>query len=122
MKPYWKDLLDKWERQREIDNFGRQTGVWLSCEEYSSHYFFVSLYHALHGRGITKNSAGLVNYGFGCILVQFILACESICFSRSSSLGTFCKEECLRLSNRNSILMTQINVYIINLVVMGFQM
>lgn len=21
MKPYWKDLLDKWERQREIDNF-----------------------------------------------------------------------------------------------------
>lgn len=21
MKPYWKELLNKWERQREIDNF-----------------------------------------------------------------------------------------------------
>ena len=40
----------------------------------------------------------------------------------SSPLGTFCEEECLRLSHRNSILMTQINVYIIIPVVIGFQM
>ena len=39
----------------------------------------------------------------------------------SSPLGTFREEERLRLSGRNSILMTQINVYIINPVVMGFQ-
>ena len=36
--------------------------------------------------------------------------------------GTFHEEECLRLSSRNSILMMSINVNIINLVVMGFQM
>ena len=36
--------------------------------------------------------------------------------------GTFREEERLRLSDRNSILMTYINVYIINPVVMGFQM
>ena len=36
--------------------------------------------------------------------------------------GTFREEEGLRLSDRNSILMTYINVYIINPVVMGFQM
>ena len=35
--------------------------------------------------------------------------------------GCFHEEERLRLSDRNSILMTQINVYIINPVVMGFQ-
>ena len=40
---------------------------------------------------------------------------------RSSPLGTFREEERLRLGGRNSILMTQINVYIINPVVMGFQ-
>ena len=40
---------------------------------------------------------------------------------RSSPLWTFRPEERLRLSCRNSILMTQINVYIINLVVMRFQ-
>ena len=40
---------------------------------------------------------------------------------RSSPLGAFHAEERLRLSDRNSILMTQINVYIINPVVMGFQ-
>ena len=40
---------------------------------------------------------------------------------RSSPLGTFREKERLRLSGRNSILMTQINVYIINPVVMGFQ-
>ena len=36
--------------------------------------------------------------------------------------GRFREEERLRLSDRNSILMTYINVYIINPVVMGFQM
>ena len=36
--------------------------------------------------------------------------------------GTFREEERLRLSDRNSILMTYINVYIINPVVMGFKM
>ena len=41
---------------------------------------------------------------------------------RSSPLGTFRKDERLRLSGRNSILMTQSNVYIINPVVMGFQL
>ena len=35
--------------------------------------------------------------------------------------GRFAAEERLRLSGRNSVLMTQINVYIINPVVMGFQ-
>ena len=40
---------------------------------------------------------------------------------RSSPLGTFRTEERLQLSGRNSILMTQINVYIINPAVMGFQ-
>ena len=39
----------------------------------------------------------------------------------SSLLGTFRAEERLRLSDRNPILITQINVYIINPVVMGFQ-
>ena len=39
----------------------------------------------------------------------------------SSPLGTFRLEERLRLSGKNSILMTQINVYIINRVVMGFR-
>ena len=38
----------------------------------------------------------------------------------SSLLGTFRADERLRLSDRNSILMTQINVYIINPVVVGF--
>ena len=36
-------------------------------------------------------------------------------------VGTFRAEERLRLSGRNSILMTQINVYIINSLLMGFQ-
>ena len=40
----------------------------------------------------------------------------------SSPLGTFREEERLRLSDGNSIRMTQINVYIINSVVMGFHM
>ena len=39
----------------------------------------------------------------------------------SSPLETFRAEERLRLRGRNSILITQINVFIINLVVMGFQ-
>ena len=41
---------------------------------------------------------------------------------RSLPLGTFRAEERLRLRDRNSILMTQINVYLINPVVVGFQM
>ena len=40
---------------------------------------------------------------------------------RSSPLGTFRAEERPRPSDRNSILMAQINVYIINPVAMGFQ-
>ena len=39
----------------------------------------------------------------------------------SSPQGTFHSKERLRLSDRNSILMTQINVYIKTPVVMGFQ-
>ena len=39
---------------------------------------------------------------------------------RSSLLGTFREEERLQLSDINFILMTQINVYIMNPVVMGF--
>ena len=38
---------------------------------------------------------------------------------RSSPPGTFRKEERLRISDRNSILMTQSNVYIMNSVVYG---
>ena len=49
------------------------------------------------------------------------LAYENIRFSSLFTTGTFCMEDCLRLSDRNSILMTHINVYIINLLVMGFQ-
>ena len=45
---------------------------------------------------------------------------RSVC-PRSSPLGTFRAEERLRFSDRNSILMTQITVYIINPIVMGFQ-
>ena len=41
---------------------------------------------------------------------------------RSSQLGTFHAEELLRLSDRNSVLTTQINVYLVNSVVMEFQM
>ena len=46
------------------------------------------------------------------------LACENIRFSSLFATG---EEERLRLSGRNSILMTQTNVYIMNPVVMGFQ-
>ena len=35
-----------------------------------------------------------------------VIACENIRSPRSSPLGTFCAEERLRLSDRNSILMT----------------
>ena len=49
------------------------------------------------------------------------IACETSVSPRSSPLGTFREEERLRLSDRNAILMTQCNVYIINPVVMGFQ-
>ena len=51
------------------------------------------------------------------------LACERQTFLLVHRLGgTFREEERLRLSDRNSIPMTWINVYIINPVVMGFQM
>ena len=36
-----------------------------------------------------------------------VIACENIRSPRSSPLGTFCAEEHLRLSDRNSVLMTQ---------------
>ena len=49
-----------------------------------------------------------------------VVACENIRFS-SLFAATFREEERLRLSGRNYILMTQTNVYIINPVVMGFQ-
>ena len=51
------------------------------------------------------------------------LACENIRFSSLFAAGDVSRGgTCLRLSDRNSILMTQINVYLINPVVMGFQM
>ena len=50
------------------------------------------------------------------------LACENSHFFCSLLLLTFCNKEPLGLSNRNSILMMKINVYIINPVVLGFQM
>ena len=49
------------------------------------------------------------------------IACENICFSSLFAAGTFRAEERLRLSGRNPILMTQINVYKINPVVIVFQ-
>ena len=62
-----------------------------------------------------------------CITAQ---SYSKICYENTSLrkhpflpalLGTFRAEERLRLSDRNSILITQINVYIINPVGMGFQ-
>ena len=51
------------------------------------------------------------------------LACERQTFLLAyGRWGMFHEEERLRLSGRNFILMTSINVNIINLVVMGFQM
>ena len=55
------------------------------------------------------------------IKVMVKLACENIRFSALFAAGMFRTEQRLRLSDRNSILMMQINVYIINPVVMGFQ-
>ena len=60
-----------------------------------------------------------VNVGFWRFYTP--VACKTSVSPSSSSLGMFCKEERLRLSDRNSILMTQINVYITNPVVMVFQ-
>ena len=55
--------------------------------------------------------------------IHINIACERQTFLLAHRhWGTFRKEEPLRLSDRNSILMTKINVYIINPVVMGFQM
>ena len=49
------------------------------------------------------------------------LACENIRFSALFAAGMFRTEQRLRLSDRNSILMMQINVYIINPIVMEFK-
>ena len=55
--------------------------------------------------------------------IHINIACERQTFLLAHRhWGTFREEEPLRLSDRNSILMTKINVYIINPVVMGFQM
>ena len=52
-----------------------------------------------------------------------LVACERQTFLLAHRRwGMFCKEERLWLSDRNSILMTWINVYTINPVIMGFQM
>ena len=48
------------------------------------------------------------------------VACENIRFSAVFAARTFRAEERLRLSDRNSIMVTQINVYIIDLVVTRF--
>lgn len=54
------------------------------------------------------------------------VVCESICLSCFLSLGIFCQEGCLCPSKRNYILTDDINhclqLYIRNLVAMGFQM
>ena len=62
-----------------------------------------------------------VNIFSCCLGVRSFLACENIRFSSLFVARDVRVEERLRLSSRNSILMTQINVYIINPVVMGFQ-
>ena len=55
--------------------------------------------------------------------IHINIACERQTFLLAHRhWGTFREEEPLRLNDRNSILMTKINVYIINPVVMGFQM
>ena len=55
--------------------------------------------------------------------IHINIACERQTFLLAHHhWGTFREEEPLPLSDRNSILMTKINVYIINPVVMGFQM
>ena len=59
------------------------------------------------------------------ILLSSKCTCRHICSLRkhpsSLPLGAFHAEERLQLSGRNSILVTQINVYVINPVLMGFQ-
>ena len=59
--------------------------------------------------------------GSNCTIASTTLDCENIRFSVLFAAGTFRVEERLPLSDRNSILMMQLNVYIINPVVMGFQ-
>ena len=64
-----------------------------------------------------------VNLGAAAFLarVSFRQPAKISVSPRSSPLGTFRAERRLRLSDRNSILMTEINVYILNTVVKGFQ-
>ena len=51
-----------------------------------------------------------------------VIAFENICFSSLFAVGDVRAEEFLRpCSDRNPILVTQINVFIINPVVLGFQ-
>ena len=67
------------------------------------------------------NNAKSVNYSniiSEKIVTLGYVACENICFSSLLPLGMFRVEERLLLSDRNSILMMQINVYIINPVVL----
>ena len=62
-------------------------------------------------------------YAVSLLICLGHLACEWQTFLLAHGRwGTIHEEERLRLSSRNSILMTSINVNIINLVVMGFQM
>ena len=67
------------------------------------------------------NNAKSVNYNniiSEKIVTLGYVACENIRFSSLLPLGMFRVEERLLLSDRNSILMMQINVYIINPVVL----
>ena len=115
--------------------FGRNTLLrTLSCKLISclsrllSHDLVVAIMLACEGvcdRVVNTSTSGSGGPGFKprplrCFLRQ--LACERQTFLLAHRRwGTFREEERLRLSDRNSILMTQINVYIINPVVMGFQ-
>ena len=75
-------------------------------------------------KGLAKPSLGILSQTVqhSLLLVRFFQQPAKTSVSpRSPSLGTFRAEERVRLSDRNSMLMTQINVYIINPVVMGFQ-
>ena len=89
--------------------------------------------------GSLLEAQGRTFFGWGCAAeslepLAYTRACSSeICYPildkpaktsfspRSLPLGTFRAEKRLRLSNRNSMLMMQVNVYIINPVAMGCQ-
>ena len=80
----------------------------------------------INAKGLKLHNAIVVNNRLQsqCDLLfsTVFLACEKIHISSLFALlGTSRMEECLQLSGRNSIMVTQISVYIINLVVIGFQ-